>query len=448
MAHAKRAEPGPHARVFPALPPSPGSRGAFASSWWGEEWIAALEETSMDSGRLSRGRTYARRGAVAEITVTPGKISAKVHGSRPRPYTSSVHVRVLDDEEWDRLLDTVAAKAAHIAALLDRDMPHTLVEDAAKARVLLLPADDELDPDCSCPDWGYPCKHAAALCYQIARILDEDPFVLLLMRGRDEDTIMTELHRRNNARAAAEHAAQSADPTAADESPQRRSPAGTPARTAFAAWQPPQDPMPVAAVDDRVAQAAAPIVLGPSALAAGFDPPSLETLAAGAAAHAKTLLDAYLDCFDDTPADGGRLPALLPDLDAHRDAVRLLSGEHRDIHVFARLVDALGIEPARLARGIVAWRYAGAAGLEVLEEPWTPPADELARSRTLLHVGWSDETPPRPTTWRNRWTFAEHDAQLRYGRDGRWHPYRRRDGAWWPDGPPGHDPADVLAALL
>jgi len=445
MARVKKTDAGAHARIFPALPPSPGSRGALASSWWGTEWIAALEETSMDPGRLSRGRTYARRGAVGEITVTPGGISAKVHGSRPRPYTSSVRVRVLDDGQWDRLLDTVAAKAAHIAALLDRDMPHALVEDAAKARVLLLPADDELDPDCSCPDWGYPCKHAAALCYQIARILDEDPFVLLLMRGRDEDTIMAELHQRNNARAAAEHAAQSADPTAAGEPPQQRGPVGTPARDAFAAWLTPQAPVPVDAVDDRVAQSAAPIVLGPSTLAAGFDPPSLETLAAGAAAHAKALLDAYLG---DTAAEGGRLPALVPDLSAHRDAVRLLSGEHRDIHVFARLVDTLGIEPARLARGVIAWRYAGEAGFDALEEPWTPPAAKLARSRTLLQAGWSDETPPASTTWRNRWTFAEHDAQLRYGRDGRWHPYRRRDGAWWPDGPPGHDPADVLAGLL
>ncbi|MGH3416009.1 MAG: SWIM zinc finger family protein, partial [Actinocrinis sp.] len=113
MAPAKKAAAGPHARAFPALPPTPGKRGAFASSWWGGEWVAALEETSMDAGRLSRGRTYARRGAVGEITVTPGKISAKVHGSQPRPYASSVRVRVLDDEEWDRFLNAVAAKAAH-----------------------------------------------------------------------------------------------------------------------------------------------------------------------------------------------------------------------------------------------------------------------------------------------------------------------------------------------
>ena len=41
----------------------------------------------------------------------------------------------------------------------------------------------DLIPDCSCPDNGYPCKHAAALCYQTARLLDEDPFVLFLTQS-------------------------------------------------------------------------------------------------------------------------------------------------------------------------------------------------------------------------------------------------------------------------
>lgn len=37
---------------------------------------------------------------------------------------------------------------------------------------------------CSCPDWGNPCKHAAAVYYLIAEQLDVDPFVLFHLRGR------------------------------------------------------------------------------------------------------------------------------------------------------------------------------------------------------------------------------------------------------------------------
>ncbi|MFE0775612.1 SWIM zinc finger family protein [Streptomyces sp. NPDC058861] len=54
-------------------------------------------------------------------------------------------------------------------------------------------------PHCSCPDWGDPCKHAAALYYQVARLLDHDPFVLLLLRGGGEGELMRDLHQRNAA---------------------------------------------------------------------------------------------------------------------------------------------------------------------------------------------------------------------------------------------------------
>jgi uncharacterized Zn finger protein len=35
-------------------------RGAFARNWWATRWIEAMERL-MDSGRLGRGRSYARK---------------------------------------------------------------------------------------------------------------------------------------------------------------------------------------------------------------------------------------------------------------------------------------------------------------------------------------------------------------------------------------------------
>ncbi|WP_399498491.1 SWIM zinc finger family protein [Streptomyces sp. P17] len=135
-----------------------------------------------------------------------------MQGSRRTPYRSTVQVEQLTDRQWDRLLDMIAERAANIAALLDGEMPAGLADDATAAGVPLLPGPRDLDPACSCPDWGYPCKHAAALCYQVARLLDNDPFVLLLLRGRGERELMDELGRRNTARGAAEAASYAATP--------------------------------------------------------------------------------------------------------------------------------------------------------------------------------------------------------------------------------------------
>ncbi|WP_405654261.1 SWIM zinc finger family protein [Streptomyces sp. RK9] len=188
---------GARSRVFPALPPRTDPDAPFASTWWGNAWIAALEDSALDPARLARGRAYAREGHVDTITVEPGRIRAYVHGSRPRPYRAELRMRTLTPADWDRLLDAAVADPAHLTALLTRDMPQALATTADHTGVPLLPGHGDLVPTCTCPDRGHPCKHAAALTYQTARILDADPFVLLLVRGAEETRVLDELARRN-----------------------------------------------------------------------------------------------------------------------------------------------------------------------------------------------------------------------------------------------------------
>lgn len=184
------------AKGFPAFPVRK-HRTRRARTWWGNAWIDALEDSSLDGDQLRRGRAYAHGGHVGTITVSPGRISATVFGSDHTPYETVVGLDQFTDDGWERLLHHVAAKTGHIAALLERDMPEDLMETADDAGVRLLPGIDDLEPRCTCDEWGHPCTHAAALCYQAAWLLDTDPFLLLLMRGRGEDELLTELQRRN-----------------------------------------------------------------------------------------------------------------------------------------------------------------------------------------------------------------------------------------------------------
>jgi uncharacterized Zn finger protein len=180
------------ARGFPAFPQ--GSRRArFARSWWGNEWIASIEDAALDNNQMKIGRKYAIAGQVGPITVSPGRIAATVYGSDRTPHTTTVHIAQLSDVEWARLLDWVAAKSGYIAALLDRVMP----QDLAGADVPVLPTMTDLEPECDCDGWELPCRHAAALEYQVAWLLDEDPFVLLLIRGRAEQQLLDDLNVRS-----------------------------------------------------------------------------------------------------------------------------------------------------------------------------------------------------------------------------------------------------------
>ncbi len=174
-----------------------GRRRAFGHSWWGQAWVEAIEgRAHLDANRMPRGRTYARWGYVGELDVQPGVVSALVTGSRPTPYRTMVRVRVLTDKKWNRLLDVVASKVAHAAALADGELSSQLVDDADAAGIELLPGEGDITTACTCPDDANPCKHAAAVCYLIADLLDDDPFSLLEIRGRTHGQIGDALRER------------------------------------------------------------------------------------------------------------------------------------------------------------------------------------------------------------------------------------------------------------
>lgn len=174
-------------------------RGGFAKNWWAERWIKALERL-VDKGRLSRGRSYARKGQVLEIKETKDGVAAKVQGSRPTPYKITINLKHLSGAEWAKVIDALAARAIFTAQLLAGEMPQEIEEAFAAAGVSLFPGKrDELVTSCSCPDYANPCKHVAATHYILGEQFDEDPFLLFRLRGRSQEQIMTALRARRAA---------------------------------------------------------------------------------------------------------------------------------------------------------------------------------------------------------------------------------------------------------
>ncbi|GAA2815678.1 SWIM zinc finger family protein [Saccharopolyspora taberi] len=179
-------------RGFPAFPKGTRRRSRFARTWWGNAWLRAVEDTALDPDQLVHGRRYAFGGHVGPIAVSPGRIAATVSGEAGEHRTELV-LEELSEVEWDRFLERVSARSGHIAALLEGEMPEELVASADDAGVRLLPGIGDLEPDCDCPDFEHPCRHAAALSYQASWLLDADPFVLLLMRGKGRRELLERL---------------------------------------------------------------------------------------------------------------------------------------------------------------------------------------------------------------------------------------------------------------
>lgn len=173
----------------------------FATTWWGARWLNALASWA-DPMRLSRGRTYARAGRVLDMHIDVGFIYAQVQGSRPRPYHVRIEIKTFSDAEWERIIEAMAAQALYAAQLLNGEMPLDIETVFEAAGVHLFPSsEDDFYSDCSCPDWDPFCKHRAAVCYLVGERLDDDPFLLFLLRGRTKDQVLAALRAARAKRA-------------------------------------------------------------------------------------------------------------------------------------------------------------------------------------------------------------------------------------------------------
>ena len=166
------------------------ARGRIGEQWWSRRFTTILEGICAP-GRLQRGKAYARKGQVLEMSVTAGVVTARVQGSRAKPYDVQVTIPAYGDGDWARIVGALAHSALYRAKLLAGEMPTEIVNVFDGLDRPLFP--DALDMTCSCPDWGVPCKHVSAVLYLLAEAFDDDPFLVLAWRGMSKEPLLDAL---------------------------------------------------------------------------------------------------------------------------------------------------------------------------------------------------------------------------------------------------------------
>jgi uncharacterized Zn finger protein len=163
---------------------------ARSSTWWSRAFVRSFEETVVDAADLAKARSMARSGRLGAVMVLAGMASAVVDAGRDGAVMPQLKVTRLDDPSWAGFDTELAREAGHLAALEAGELPAELVEHADEAGVELLPGPADFETACDCKAWVQPCPHALALLYQLAWRIDDDPYVLLLLRGRTREQLL------------------------------------------------------------------------------------------------------------------------------------------------------------------------------------------------------------------------------------------------------------------
>lgn len=164
---------GPRRRAPAPVKPRP----AFGRTFWGGKAFVRVVEEIGDKPRVTRGRTYARSGQVLALDIEPGVVTAEVQGSQLQPFVSTLSIDTLDQSDIDDIITKIRRVPGSLAALVSGVVPDML------AAQLIPDGPSAFRFDCTCPDVGWPCKHAAAVAFLTAERIDTDPLRLLRFAG-------------------------------------------------------------------------------------------------------------------------------------------------------------------------------------------------------------------------------------------------------------------------
>lgn len=183
-----------------------------ARQWWVERWLELLDSYRFKK-RLERGRNYAREGNVLNIEFVDTLVLADIQGSEAEPYQVSLSLEPFadedreqalkrmsqppfNDEDWDCVIQSLSQKAIFSAQLLAGEMPSEIEAVFTSNGLSLFPYTlSDVRSRCTCPDKANPCKHIAAVYYQLGDRFSEDPFLIFQLRGRTKEQILASLRQ-------------------------------------------------------------------------------------------------------------------------------------------------------------------------------------------------------------------------------------------------------------
>ncbi|MFD2612177.1 SWIM zinc finger family protein [Paenibacillus gansuensis] len=158
-----------------------------------KQWIVHLID---DETVWQAGHSIAESEQVSDFRITPGLLSAKVRGGKPRPFQVQIRGFEWTLTEKNAVTELIWNDTELQLALLEHRLPQNSENIFKAGGVSLLPSSGNMDFSCSCSHRSIPCEHAAAALSAWSRRVTEDGWMLLSLRGVDRTDLWRQLRER------------------------------------------------------------------------------------------------------------------------------------------------------------------------------------------------------------------------------------------------------------
>ena len=136
--------------------------------WPAAPWFEVIMGDAPDAVR-EQGLEFARKGQTVSLQIEPSRIIATVQDIAARPYTVEIEVASISRRDWDNVVSSVAKEARYAAKFITGEITCEIVR----------PSDLSIACSCKTPS----CKHVTTIAYLVAERIEQDPIIILTLRG-------------------------------------------------------------------------------------------------------------------------------------------------------------------------------------------------------------------------------------------------------------------------
>lgn len=161
-------------------------------------WLQRLQTLFAELGMDTQSRQATRGVRVRRLDLQPGQINARLLDRELGEGSLNLLLDTLSERQWSLLLQQMSNQAFFAAQLLSEQIPPELEVIFRDAGASLLPQSaDELHIQSTFPEDAH-ARLLPALYSALVDLLLNDPWLLLLLRGRHRDAILQELRQSRN----------------------------------------------------------------------------------------------------------------------------------------------------------------------------------------------------------------------------------------------------------
>ena len=149
-------------------------------AWPAGPWLSRILR-DVDPTSREEGLDFARKGQTVVLDIEPARIVAEVQDVEARPHAVRIEFAPIGREDWKRVVDSMAREARYAAKLVSGEISPEIAEPFAAAGISLLPKEEEITIQCANGQAG--ARHLATVAYLVAERMEEDPLLVLTLRG-------------------------------------------------------------------------------------------------------------------------------------------------------------------------------------------------------------------------------------------------------------------------